>query len=321
MSQPQTDPLNPASGNGSSEEQRRAVAANLAAPPPPTASTSDRSPEQAPEDTTDWFRVAFANMRSQQYGSAPREDPTEAPPAFASTPPESNVFGDRSTPESETGPGDSGRHEARPTPPPSPRRRQQGSSPQEEFNRAVQSEVDRRLDKFNREEAIRRQREQELRQQQQERYLRDNDPHEYARLVREREVEQAETYKKLQDIQSFATEQVTTYDRHVLDPIFRALPEAERRDILSQIEGGIEGRGKAAQAALKTLEKMLVERGRQSARQALMQDQTFIKEILARYGGGAPEPMSNPALPSSPSYESDNMNDRLRAAAAATRRR
>lgn len=139
--------------------------------------------------------------------------------------------------------------------------------------------------------------------------------------MREREVEQAETYKKLQEIQVFATEQVTTYDRQVLDPIFKALPESERRDILAGIEGGIEGRGKATNAALSALKKLYVDQGRQSARQALMQDQTFIKEILTRYGGQMPEPSSVSALPSSPLNESGNMNDRLRAAAAAARSR
>jgi hypothetical protein len=52
-----------------------------------------------------------------------------------------------------------------------------------------------------------------------------------------------------------------------------------------------------------------------------MQDPTFIKEILTRYGGQSPEPTSISALPTSPGTESDNMNDRLRAAAAASRKR
>jgi hypothetical protein len=181
--------------------------------------------------------------------------------------------------------------------------------------------VDRRLDKFNREEAARRQREQEQRQREQERHLRDTDPHEYARLVREQEQAQAETQQKLLEIQQFATEQVTTYDRHVLDPIIKSLPESDRQELLSNVEGGLEGRGKLTQAALGALKKHFTDQGRQSARQALMNDQTFIKEILTRYGGGVPEPVSAPALPSSASYDDDNMNNRLRAAAAAVRSR
>jgi len=180
--------------------------------------------------------------------------------------------------------------------------------------------VDRRLDKFNREEAARRQREQELRQREQEHYLRDNDPHEYARLVREREQEQAENAQKLQEIQRFATEQVTTYDRHVLDPLMRAIPESDRQEILSNVDPGLEGRGKVTTAALAALKKVYTDQGRQSARQALMNDQTFIKEILTRYGGGVPEPVSTPAISVS-SPEDGNMNTRLRAAAANARNR
>ena len=315
MSLPPQDPRNAEAGEGTSERQRDFVAAHLAAPQPPTPSTSDSSPEQAPEENTDWFRVAFQNMRTQQYGAAPREDPTEAPPASSSPPPESKVFGDSPSPGSEPAPQESGQRQS-----PLPKRQKAKPQTDEDFARAVQSEVDRRLDKFNREEAARRQREQEIRQREQERFLRDNDPHEFARLVREREQEQAEVQQKLREIQSFATEQITTYDRHVLDPLILALPESDRREVLANVEDGLPGRGKVTKAALSALKKIYIDQGRQSARQALMQDQTFIKEILTRYGGGAPEPTHTPALASPPYSESDNMNDRLRAAAAAARR-
>jgi hypothetical protein len=315
MSFPPTGPRNVESGEVSPETQPGSVAAPLAAPPPPAPSTSDSSPEQTPEDSTDWFRAAFQNMRAQQYGAAPGPSP-EAPPASVSPPPESKVDGAQTAPVPESMPPGTGERQV-----PKPPKRQSESAPSsEDFSRAVQSEVDRRLDKFNREEAARRQREQETRQREQERYLRDTDPHEFARLVREREQEQAATQQKLQEIQQFATEQITTYDRHVLDPLMKALPDSDQREILSHVDPGLEGRGKVTSAALAALKKVYTDQGRQSARQALMNDQVFIKEILTRYGGGVPEPVSTQGIPA-PSPDDGNMNTRLRAAAASSRNR
>jgi hypothetical protein len=277
MSFPQNSPRNVESGEVSPENQPGSVAASLAAPPPPAPSTSDSSPEQTPEDSTDWFRAAFQNMRAQQYGAAPGPSP-EAPPASVSPPPESKVDGAQTSPVPEsTSPGTGERQVAKP-----PKRQSEPAPSSEDFSRAVQSEVDRRLDKFNREEAARRQREQETKQREQERYLRDTDPHEFARLVREREQEQATTQQKLQEIQQFATEQITTYDRHVLDPLIKALPDSDQREILSHVDPGLEGRGRVTSAALAVLKKVYTDQGRQSARQALMNDQVFIKEILTR---------------------------------------
>jgi hypothetical protein len=123
--------------------------------------------------------------------------------------------------------------------------------------------------------------------------------------------------------------QLQYYDRAVLDTFVGALPENERQHVIAPDGDGIENRKATAANTLKALRTRWVAEGRASAREVLMKDQTFIKEILARYGQSAPEAPTSPAYArASPgaggnasglSDESARMGAFIRAGASAAR--
>jgi hypothetical protein len=176
----------------------------------------------------------------------------------------------------------------------------------EQYERSVQAEADRRLDKFQREEAQRR-------KATEERELRENDPYGYVELLKQREKEAEVVGKQLKAAQDFAITNVRTYDSAVLDPIMAAVPTEDRQRILQSIGDGIPGRAQAAAEAMKVLHKTWRDQGRAEARKVLLNDPSFVKEVLARFGGQRQEPESAPAVASS--GRSFNMNDLIRNAA------
>ncbi len=272
---------------------------------------SDPTPEQAPQ--RDYVRE-FINASRGIMG---RTESPEAPPASESTGPESETTRgttDEVQPSAEV----AGVAEAPKKEPPAaePRAREESGTltlTQEELDRKVQAEADRRLDKFQREQA-------KIRKAEEERRLRDNDPYGYAQMMREREAEQVESQRKMKEVVEFASGQVREYDRQVLDPLFLKLPKEKQQEILSDIEEGIPARGKAATAALEALEKMWTQRGISEARKRLLEDQAFVKEVLARYAGNRQEPDPVPAVSSAP-VALEDPNDYIRSAVRGMRNR
>jgi len=152
-----------------------------------------------------------------------------------------------------------------------------GASPkleitEEELQRRVQAETDRREEK-RRQEAAREQR----------RRLRDEDPWEYTRLEREAEqVAAAETgfVSQLQQIGSI-------HDRATLDPLLEMIPEADRERILKMEKAGVglEGRTLIVKEALKALEKQWKNNGSTEAERKLRTNAAFRKQVLAEMRG------------------------------------
>lgn len=257
-----------------------------------------RSPERD-RPPVDWLRQALGRSDQQQPGAA------EAPPASV---PASES--DDSAKSGTQGQSDRAESTAAKTPEkPSPaqtRTAQQFTVTPEELERRIQAEADRRLDKFQREEAQRR-------KATEERELREKDPYGYVELLKQREQEAEVVGKQLKAAQEFAITNVRTYDSAVLDPIMAAVPTEERQRILQTIGDGIPGRAQAAAEAMKVLHKTWKDQGRAEARKTLLNDQAFVKEVLARFGGQRQEPESAPAVSSS--GRSFNMNDLIRGAA------
>jgi len=163
---------------------------------------------------------------------------------------------------------------------------------QEELDRKVQAEADRRDAKRAAQALAERRRK-----------LRDEDPWAYA--AEERQQEQATT----------ANDQVGTlfasigaeHDKHTLDPLVQALPEAERTRILA-IEGagsGLQGRKLIVSESLKALEKHWKEEGAKDAEQRLRRNSAFRKQVLADARRGMAEPELLPAGAASDSAGSD----------------
>jgi hypothetical protein len=171
---------------------------------------------------------------------------------------------------------------------------------QEELDRRVQAETDRREAKRKTEA------EREAR-----RKLRDEDPWAYAEQERKAEEVQGAT----QNIETLFGSIGLEHDRVSIDPVVQALPEPERARILG-IEGagkGLDGRKLIVTEALKSMEKHWRAEGAKDAEERLRKNQAFRKQILAEARGQYPEPELLPSgISSNGSSSSDQVNDMLR---------
>ena len=119
------------------------------------------------------------------------------------------------------------------------------------FARAVQSEIDRRTARANKERDeqgryVRQRKVEELRGE--ARQARQTDVYKAAELE-----EQADA---IQQQEQFVRGLVEHYDRVSIDPIVQALPESDRASILAAVPDGLDGRAEVVRAALKRLEQI-----------------------------------------------------------------
>jgi hypothetical protein len=119
------------------------------------------------------------------------------------------------------------------------------------FSRAIQSEIDRRAARANRERDeqgrfVRQQRIEGLKQE--ARQARQTDVYKAAELE--------EQVDALQQQEAFVRGLVEHYDRVSIDPIMQALPQADRAPLLADLPDGLEGRAQLVRAALRRLEQI-----------------------------------------------------------------
>jgi hypothetical protein len=170
---------------------------------------------------------------------------------------------------------------------------------EEEYQRAIQSEVDRREAKRNREA-----------QAEARRKLRDEDPWAYAE--QERKAEQAGVQDE--QVNMLLGTIGAEHDRHTIDPVMKVLPEAEQQRIFA-IEGagvGLEGRKLVVSEALKSLEKHWRAEGAKDAEERLRKNAAFRKQLLGEARGQYPEPELLPSGAPSQGRSGDVVNDMLR---------
>lgn len=168
---------------------------------------------------------------------------------------------------------------------------------QDELDRRVQAETDRREAKRAQEAKAQARRE-----------LRDKDPWAYAE--EERKAEQAAV--STQDLESFVTGIGAHHDKVSIDPIFLALPKADQERI-SNLEGagrGLEGRKLVVTESLKALEKHWKAEGAKDAEAKLRRNSAFRKQLLAEARGQTVEPEILSA--GSPSEADKNLSGILR---------
>jgi hypothetical protein len=230
--------------------------------------SSSRQESASPPETVDWIREAFRPTRVQE--PAPdNQGKTEEPKTQDDTKEQDETAGASKDSQKKSGS----------EPPPGAR-----LVTQQELDRLIQGEADRR-------EAKRRDQERK----QTERELREKDPYKYAQLVAQREREQEENEAGNNATANAIREQVSTYDRQVLDPLFLAVPEGdERRAIELGIgqhpDGPLVGRGDAARKLIDLIRKQGRAEGESEARRTLVNDEGFVKEVLTRRGGQRAEP-------------------------------
>ena len=159
---------------------------------------------------------------------------------------------------------------------------QRVSLTQEELDRRVQAETDRREAKRAAEQRAA-----------ERRRLRDEDPWAFAQ--QEREAEQAQ--QQSAGVSDFFAGVGAQHDRYSIDPVMESLPLEERQRIMG-IEGagvGLEGRKLVVTEALKSLEKHWKEEGQREAESRLRRNPAFRKQLLAEARGQAVEPELLPA--------------------------
>lgn len=265
-----------------------------------SSSVSESQKESAP--SKDWLGDAMRAVRASNYARPSQE----APPVSAGGP-ESKDADDKSKKSVQASAEDDGSGTSKDAPKSEPPSSSGLVLTPEELERRIQSETDRRLHKFQEEQAIRR-------KQAERAELRKKDPYAYAEMEEEEEQRQELLRRQMNEARTLAINSLRAYDTAVLDPLFGLLPEKERKDILDKIEDGIAGRGKAADAAFKVLRKTWKAEGLAEARKALLNDQAFVKEVFAKYGaGGRIEPDNIPAAAPSGGGEF-NMNRWIREA-------
>lgn len=271
--------------------------------PSGSAPTPASSPHDSAQDVRgpDYFREAFRRVRGQTQTAAPREQPQapQAPPAQRSARPDqerAGAAGASSARQQQQAPTTTLPERSEPAP-------NVLTMTPEQFQRSVQAETDRRLAKQAADERARKAREEEQ-------YLRRNDPLEYVRRLDEAEQTQQVQAERQREAVGLLEQQLHHYDRGVLDTLVGALPEKARTSILKSVNPeGIPGRTELAKQSLKALQQYWQHQGRETARQQLLKDQTFIKEVLARYGGSPGEVDPTPALPPSAAGRHQTSND------------
>jgi len=193
-----------------------------------------------------------------------------------------------------------------PAPPPGQR-----TLSDEELQRLVQSEADKRIAAANK--AAR-----DAAREEERRRLREEDPWQYAEQERLEE-EQARTVAQ-QDAQlnSLIANIGEFHDKLTLVPLVNALPPAEVKRIQA-IPGagvGVEGREIIVRESLAALEKHWRAEGEKAAEQKLRRNPSFRKQVLAEMNGGFAEPeMIPPASGVRGGLSSQEISDRLRQAA------
>lgn len=153
---------------------------------------------------------------------------------------------------------------------------------QEELDRKIQAETDRREAKRAQEARIAARRE-----------LRDKDPWKYA----EEERREEEAAQGTQHLTKFFEDIGSHHDRAVLDPLFLSLPAAEQNRIRS-LDGagvGLKGRELVVKESLKALEKHYKAEGAKEAEAKLRRNPAFRKQVLREGRSTSEEPDLLPA--------------------------
>lgn len=171
---------------------------------------------------------------------------------------------------------------------------------EEELQKFVQAEVDRRESKRQREaEAAERKR------------LRDEDPWQYAEAERSAEAVAEQDNKLNELLQGIGA----AHDQVTLLPLMQTLPQAEQQRLMALPNAGVgtDGRKLLTTEALKSLEKHWRAEGAKDAESKLRRNQSFRKQLLSEFQGGAPEPELLPAGSARANgTSSEQVNDMLR---------
>lgn len=319
-----TEPANPTSDIDAASTGRSGAEPAQDNRADPTQVSAAETPEQ-PTRGPDYFRQAFARIRPYAQGAASPEP--VAQPASNPVPRAPTAQGPRRQEPERSAGSPSSPHAGTTLPPrsqPAQPAQSQAAPPdgrlvltQDELHRRAQAEADRIIAKREADRQAAQEREAEVE-------LRRTNPFEYARMMEDREQQLAKAHEENKTLTTVVSRQLFEYDRNVLDIFVSAVPDSIRDKVIAKTEG-IPGRKETAAATLRALRSTWLAEGKASAKAELMKDPTFVKEILARFGGTSPASESTPvqARPSRTSSEPDAdnaaVNDWMRSAANSAR--
>jgi hypothetical protein len=265
--------------------------------PAPAEETADQS---EPPDGNNWLReTAQGLIYSRPLDTAQRsKELDEARAELRRGRRNKGTEGD--APKAEREPDAPNEAEPEPEPPSSPRESRDGDD--QEFQRKVQAEVDRR-------EAVRRQREAA----QQERTLRQQDPTAYARLKEQQEAQAASATSLTNALQTLSRQ----FDDATVTPLMQALASDDiRNEVLKDAGHGLPGRKEIVTRALKALKKAAYDeglaKGKETAQKSLRRSSAFRKELLSELRGEEDEPEVALGNGTAGSGEDWDMNDWMR---------
>jgi hypothetical protein len=170
---------------------------------------------------------------------------------------------------------------------------------QEELDRRVQAEVDRREYRRAQEAKARARKE-----------LRDSDPWQYA----EQERQEEQLGQTNEQLVQFFSNVGTEHDRYAIDPVVELVPQADRERIMKMENAGrgLEGRKLVVKESLKALEKHWKAEGAKDAERKLRSNPAFRKQVLSEIRGSTVEPDLLPSYGSSPSTADQTVSALLR---------
>jgi hypothetical protein len=149
----------------------------------------------------------------------------------------------------------------------------------EEFQRRVQAEVDRR-------EAVRTQRAEA----QKERELRRTNPAEYAKYKEQQEANSVHIDSLMGSLKMLSSQ----FDDAAITPLVSALPEEARAEVLKEPGHGIDGRKEIVRRSIEALKKASydegVKAGKNQAQKSLRRNPSFRKELISEIRDAEDEP-------------------------------
>jgi len=242
---------------------------------PPTDAPDGAEQESAPSGS-DWFREQISGRSTAPVESRPSRnqqwDEANAELRRGRKSRDDDAKGD---PESDE---EAPKADAEPKEPEKSASRPERDDDQE-FQRRVQAEVDRR-------EAVRTQRAEDQR----ERELRRTNPQEYAKYKEQQEANRVHIDSLMGSLKMLSGQ----FDDAAITPLVNALPEAERVQVLKDPGHGIDGRKEIVRRSIEALKKASydegVKAGKNQAQKSLRRSSAFRKELLTEIRDGEDEP-------------------------------
>ena len=259
--------------------EEAAAPATQEAPPTDAPDGKEGAEQESAPSGSDWFREQISGRSTAPVESRPSRnqqwDEANAELRRGRKSRDDDAKGDPESDESDRG---APKADAEPKEPEKSASRPERDE-DEEFQRRVQAEVDRR-------EAVRTQRAEDQR----ERELRRTNPQEYAKYKEQQEANRVHIDSLMGSLKMLSSQ----FDDAAITPLVNALSEEERAKVLNDPGHGIDGRKEIVRRSIEALKKASydegVKAGKNQAQKSLRRSPAFRKELISEIRDGEDEP-------------------------------